>query len=305
MLKIDRRLVQNVDWLLLASALAVVGVGLVTLGYIPPSRGGSVIVWRQLVWVGLGLIALTVAASTHYRSLVRAAPAFYILGLGLLVAVLVLGRTVSGARRWLPLGLVSVQPAEVFKLVFILALVWLLTSRWAQLPARGMVWPALGILALPTLLIIKQPDLGSAVVLVPVPWEATTSYGGGTSRGPGAILAASRRRQRERYTRLRSRLLKAAYDGTVGRLVAGGAARLVATSALERAELVEDGVRPDRVAVRANGIGEDVLTPAADGLRARLGVPPEAPVVLALGRIARKKNHPAVARAVAVLPGVM
>jgi len=168
MLRIDRRLVQNVDWLLLASALLVVAVGLMTLANLPPGRGGSGIVWRQLAWVGVGLIALTVVASWDYRSLVRAAPGFYVLGIGLLVTVLALGRTVSGARRWLPLGPVSLQPAEVFKLVFILALVWVLASRWAQPPARGMIWPALGLLAVPTFLIIKQPDLGSAVVLVPV-----------------------------------------------------------------------------------------------------------------------------------------
>lgn len=168
MLKVDRRLLQNVDWLLLASTLVVVGVGLVTLWSLSHGRGGSVVVWRQLSWVGLGLLALVGVASVDYRSLARAAPGFYLVGLGLLLTVLVAGRTVSGARRWLPLGPVSLQPAELFKLLFILTLVWVLTSRWAQPPSRGILWLVLGLLAAPSFLILRQPDLGSAVVLFPV-----------------------------------------------------------------------------------------------------------------------------------------
>jgi rod shape determining protein RodA len=168
MFKVDRRLLQNLDWLLLASALVAVCLGLITLWNLPPGRGGSGIVWRQLAWVGVGLLALVAAASVDYRTLLRAAPAFYVAGLGLLLAVLVAGRTVSGARRWLPLGPVSLQPAELFKLIFILTLVWALTSRWAQPRSRGTLALALGLLLVPFLLILRQPDLGSAVVLFPV-----------------------------------------------------------------------------------------------------------------------------------------
>lgn len=168
MFKIDRRLLQNVDWLLLASALAVVAVGLITLWSLAPGRGGTGIAWRQLSWVGVGLLTLVVVASVDYRTLVRAGPLFYVVGLGLLLVVLTMGRTVSGARRWLPLGPVSFQPAELFKLIFILTLVWVLTSRWAQPSARGIQWLALGLLAVPCALIVRQPDLGSAVVLLPL-----------------------------------------------------------------------------------------------------------------------------------------
>jgi rod shape determining protein RodA len=116
--------------------------------------------------VGLG--ALVVVASTDYRTLVRAAPGFYLAGVGLLAAVFVLGRTVSGARRWLHLGPVTVQPSELFKLVFILTLAWLLTSRWVPPASRGTLLWILGILGVPFLLVVRQPDLGTALVLVPV-----------------------------------------------------------------------------------------------------------------------------------------
>lgn len=163
MFKVDRRLFQNVDWVLLASALVVVGFGLLTIWSLSPWRG-----WRQLGWAGLGLLALVGVASLDYRGLVRAAPAFYLAGIGLLLTVLVWGRAVSGARRWLPLGPITIQPSELVKLAFILVLVWVLTSRWAQHLSREALWLALGLLALPVLLIIRQPDLGSALVLCPV-----------------------------------------------------------------------------------------------------------------------------------------
>jgi rod shape determining protein RodA len=167
MLKVDRRLLQNIDWLLLASALTLALFGLLTLWALSPSRAPA-LVWRQISWVGLGLIALVAVASVDYRSLLRGAPGFYLAGIGLLLALLVLGRTVSGARRWIPLGAVSFQPAELFKLIFVLTLVWLFTSRWAQPPTRGILGLTLGLVVVPAVLIIRQPDLGSALVLFPV-----------------------------------------------------------------------------------------------------------------------------------------
>ncbi len=168
MLRFDRRLLQNVDWPLLAAALALVGLGLLTLGSLSPGRHGSGIFWRQLTWAGVGLVALVVVAGLDYRSLVRAAPAFYVGGVALLLSVFVLGRTVSGARRWIPLGPLTLQPAELFKLIFVLTLTWVLTARWAAPRSRATLATALGLLVVPFLLIVRQPDLGTALVLVPV-----------------------------------------------------------------------------------------------------------------------------------------
>jgi rod shape determining protein RodA len=129
--------------------------------------GGSVVV-RQLLWFVVGLLALTVVASLDYRRLVRAAPGLYLLGLVALVSVFVLGRTVSGARRWVVLGPVSIQPSEMFKVCFVLMLVWAITSRWAQPVGKITIALTLPIVAVPAVLIIKQPDLGTALLLVPV-----------------------------------------------------------------------------------------------------------------------------------------
>jgi len=165
---IDRRLLQNVDWALIAVAFGLVVMSAVTLASLHVGRAGGSVVLRQLIWFLIGLIALILLGSLDYRRLVRAAPAIYLLGLMGLAAVFVLGRTVSGARRWVVFGPLSIQPSEIFKVCFLLMVVWAITSRWAQPVGKITLALTLPILAVPIVLIIKQPDLGTAILLVPV-----------------------------------------------------------------------------------------------------------------------------------------
>jgi rod shape determining protein RodA len=165
---IDRRLLQNVDWALIAVAVGLVVMSAVTLGSLHVGRAGGSVVVRQLIWFLVGLIALILLGSLDYRRLVRAAPAIYLLGLMGLAAVFLLGRTVSGARRWVVFGPLSIQPSELFKVCFLLMVVWAITSRWAQPVGKTTLALTLPILAVPIVLIIKQPDLGTALLLVPV-----------------------------------------------------------------------------------------------------------------------------------------
>ena len=168
MLRIDRRLLQNVDWLLLVTAFGLVVISTVTLASLHVGRAGGSVVVRQLVWFAIGLVVMVFLASLDTRRLVRAAPAIYLLGLAGLASVFLLGRTVSGARRWVVLGPLSVQPSELFKVCFLLMMVWALTSRWAQPVGKLTLAMMLPIVAVPVVLIIKQPDLGTALLLVPV-----------------------------------------------------------------------------------------------------------------------------------------
>jgi rod shape determining protein RodA len=168
MVGIDRRLLQNVDWPLLGATVGLVILSASTLASLHVGRAGGSVAIRQLAWFGVGIFALVFVASIDYRRLVRAAPLFYVLGLGGLVAVFVLGRTVSGARRWLFVGPMSVQPSELFKLCFVLMAVWLLTSRWAQPVGKTVLVMAAPLAIVPAALIVKQPELGTALLLFPV-----------------------------------------------------------------------------------------------------------------------------------------
>ncbi|MCL6640268.1 MAG: rod shape-determining protein RodA [Candidatus Rokubacteria bacterium] len=168
MIGIDRRLLLNVDWLLIGGAAGLALVSALTLANLHVGRAGGTVAPRQLVWAAVGLLAMVVVASVDYRRLVRAAPLLYGLGLAGLVAVFVVGRTVSGARRWLAVGPLTVQPSEFFKLAFLLMVVWLLVARWAQPITAGVLAWLVPIVGVPFVLIIRQPDLGTALLLVPL-----------------------------------------------------------------------------------------------------------------------------------------
>ena len=168
MLRFDRRLLLNFDWLLSVTAAFIITLSVLSLWNLAPGRAGAALAWRQLSWVGIGVAVLLVVVSVDYRHLVRAAPAFYAVGLGLLLTVFVLGRTVSGARRWIHLGPITFQPSELFKLIFVLTLAWALTSLRTPSPSRGAVLGTLVLMGVPFVLVVRQPDLGTGLVLVPV-----------------------------------------------------------------------------------------------------------------------------------------
>jgi rod shape determining protein RodA len=189
MVGIDRRLLQNVDWLLLACTAGLVAMSAVTLSNLNVGRAGGGVALRQLAWVGIGFLALLIIASLDYRRLVRLAPLVYVLGLMALLGVFILGRTVSGARRWIVLGPVSVQPSELFKIAFVLMVVWWLTSRWAQPLGRVTLAFLLPIIAVPFVLIVKQPDLGTALLLFPVTVALLVGAGARLRLLSGLVLA--------------------------------------------------------------------------------------------------------------------
>ncbi|MGH7785799.1 MAG: rod shape-determining protein RodA [Candidatus Binatia bacterium] len=168
MLRIDRRLLAHIEWPLLLLALVVTAVGLITI--LSATYHGQALVSRyvirQATWAGAGLVLMVIAVSIDYRVLNRYA---YLLYAGLvlaLIAVAVMGVSGGGARRWLNLGPASLQPSEFMKVGLVLALAHAL-HRWAgepRLALRRLVVPLI-LIAIPAALILKQPDLGTAIAL--------------------------------------------------------------------------------------------------------------------------------------------
>ncbi len=126
-------------------------------------------VWqKQLVWICVAFVAGTVTYSVSPRVLEWAAPPLYLFGLFLLVLTLVIGTgagTAAGTKSWIAIGGVRIgQPVELAKLATILMIArWLAARREAPQTLREMV-PACLIAGVPFLLVLKQPDLGSAIV---------------------------------------------------------------------------------------------------------------------------------------------
>jgi rod shape determining protein RodA len=109
-----------------------------------------------------------VIISIDYRLLTRWAYVAYAAGLATLAAVLLLGRAAQGARRWITIGPLTLQPSELFKLVLIATVATYLASREEQRPGWDRVLVPLCLVGPAFLLIVKQPDLGTAMVLMPV-----------------------------------------------------------------------------------------------------------------------------------------
>ena len=122
---------------------------------------------RQLVWVVSGLIIMSAMAFTNYGILRRYALPIFVLTCAMLIAVLVFGREVNGARSWLGIGQLGIQPSEFAKIGTILLLA-LYLEKGGQVIGLGKFIAAFGIMIVPVLLILLQPDLGTASVYLPI-----------------------------------------------------------------------------------------------------------------------------------------
>ncbi|MBW1990780.1 MAG: rod shape-determining protein RodA [Deltaproteobacteria bacterium] len=151
-------------------ALAAIGiVNLYSAGYNRIPEGATPVYLKQTYWLGLGLAVMFLSLLYDYRHYERLAYPLYILSIVLLVGVMVAGKSVSGSRRWLALGPVSFQPAELAKLAVILVLARYFHRRpqLAPLTFKDLLAPV-ALVLLPALIIIKQPDLGSGLLVVAV-----------------------------------------------------------------------------------------------------------------------------------------
>ncbi|MCK9374886.1 MAG: rod shape-determining protein RodA [Syntrophobacterales bacterium] len=164
----DRRLVQNFDYLLLALVLIICGMGIVNLYSAGYNRGeGTPLYVKQLYWLAVGLGMLFVTLIYDYRHLEKLAYPIYILSILMLLAVMFGGKVVYGSRRWLALGPVSFQPSELAKIGIILALATYFSRRprTESMRLKDLLVPGL-LVMIPVALIIKQPDLGSGILVV-------------------------------------------------------------------------------------------------------------------------------------------
>ena len=159
--RILHRVAAGIDGTLLALSLAMALLGLATLysaSYDNPGR-----VTAQLANLCVALAAMWLAARIPPQTLMRLAVPAYLLAVALLVAVALAGDVVHGARRWLHVGVARFQPSEMMKLALPLMLAWYFHKHEATLRLRNFAVAAL-LLALPVLLIARQPDLGTAVL---------------------------------------------------------------------------------------------------------------------------------------------
>jgi len=153
-----------IDLSLAGAAIALVVIGLLTVYSATSVPGAHQGLWiKQLQWAALAIVAAWIAAAVPYRVYEALAWPFYGLSLLLLAAVLVMGTSAMGARRWLDLGPVHFQPSELAKIATVLLLARLLADPKLDLRRVRHWLPPLVLTLVPFALVAKEPDLGTSL----------------------------------------------------------------------------------------------------------------------------------------------
>ncbi len=166
-----RRLIYRADPAMVLSVLGLIAFGLVVL-YSATAYGGDSprngLFFRQLIWLGVGFVAMAIAAALPPRILDFLSKPIFIVALVMLLMVLVVGPLTGGARRWLTFGSVSLQPSEFAKVAFVLFLAGALSARGADLRRPAQLAVPVTATAVAGALVLKQPDLGTALCFMVV-----------------------------------------------------------------------------------------------------------------------------------------
>jgi rod shape determining protein RodA len=164
---LDSRILRDFDWLLFLLPIGLVGFGTVFIYSAQPDQN----YWfKQLVFLGIGVVLCLVTAFVDYRKWLQFAPAFYVAMLLALVAVLIVGEKINGQRAWINLRVTNFQPSEFAKFATMLMVARFLTAdkgRRGPLPLKDILIAG-GIVAVPVALILMQPDTGTVLTYFPV-----------------------------------------------------------------------------------------------------------------------------------------
>jgi rod shape determining protein RodA len=164
-------LLKRSNWLLLLAMLGLMVIGVLFIRSACAARQEAVIrnLYRmQIVWgaAGFGVFALTTLLD--YRKLADGVWFYYAASLVLLVMVLLVGQEIYGSRRWLDFFGMNLQPSELAKLALLLLVAWYLSRPSVELQLWRTLFIILGLTGVPLLLILKEPDLGTAIVCLPI-----------------------------------------------------------------------------------------------------------------------------------------
>lgn len=165
---LTQRRFDNLPWAMVGIIAAIALVGLAAVySATYTARGLSSLFTKQLIWVAVGVIIMFFALIPDYHTVGRYAYVLYALSIVLLLLVMVMGRTGMGAQRWLAIGPFAFQPSELAKLSLTLALARYFAEdpKGGGYELRDLAVPGLMVL-LPLVLVLKQPDLGTALMLM-------------------------------------------------------------------------------------------------------------------------------------------
>ena len=165
-----KNIFENFDFIILLSVLILTATGIAFIYSSGVNSDGVLVTHeyiKQIIWAGIGLFLLIFFTFYNYRKIERFILWFYIGLIAVLVYTKLFGRYVNGARSWIGIWEFGIQPSEFGKVIFILMLAHYLAESKNELPIKRLLI-SIGIFALPTGLILIQPDLGTSTVYIPI-----------------------------------------------------------------------------------------------------------------------------------------
>jgi rod shape determining protein RodA len=168
----DRRLIQNFDWVLMVILLFLAAVSILNLysaTYAIREVGGAQVFAKQIYWFLIGFFVFLLMTTFNYYVLERFAYPVYFISIALLILVLFAGKVTSGSQRWLSLGPISFQPSELAKIAILMVLAKFFSEKGGYREYRLRdLWQPFMLIGIPAGLILREPDLGTALLLVVV-----------------------------------------------------------------------------------------------------------------------------------------
>jgi rod shape determining protein RodA len=167
----NKSVLKNIDYVLVGCVTLILVAGFMALRSATVNASdfyGMNFVARQMAWSLIGYAAFFLILLFDYSKLAKYHVWLYVLNLGQLAAVLVFGKSVSGAQAWIPIGSYQFQPAELAKILMILGLAQFLVPRIGKLNKYTQMLPAFIYVGIPLGLILLQPDLGTGLVFVAI-----------------------------------------------------------------------------------------------------------------------------------------
>ena len=161
---------RDYDWWLLAILAAICTLGVIEIYSATHGSSLAGMHMKQLRWLAIGVVVMFVVSRIDYHLILGQAPILYLIGVAALIAVLAVGHTRFGAKRWISVPVIGelLQVSELVKLIIIIALARFFAEvNSDQLALRDLIKAGM-LVGLPLVLILKQPDLGTALVLVPL-----------------------------------------------------------------------------------------------------------------------------------------
>ncbi len=159
------RKLKKFDWVFIGAMLLLLGLGLLAV-FSATSDVSLTLFHKQSFAVFLGLVLFIFFSSIDYRLFKKMSPAIFVFLLAILISVLIFGNRIKGALSWFRFGSFGFQPVEFVKIAMIIVLAKFFTKNFRRLKNFRFILVSLVIVAIPAFLVIIQPDIGSAFVIV-------------------------------------------------------------------------------------------------------------------------------------------